>query len=286
MNLVQRILDWTIQMVKRRFPNLPVFAPPPIIPPPKPTLCQAFQTLSKDVYAKLRSASAVGFELSEPTVTELCLEQIGTQYPDRVRVVKFTGTAEGKNGADWEWLFVGKSHHFKLRVQAKKLYLKDMEYGALKSSDADAQCDKLIKSANKDQSFPLYVFYNSNLEDLTGNVWRCGSYSMNIDLLGCTTMSAYSIRESIKNNQIDLADLLPKQDPWSCLVCCTLGSGNRSSELHEQVKKRIEFAYADDEVEIPELIPNEKLPYYVGTGNYVNDGPEGLAGVLIIRDSE
>lgn len=76
----------------------------------------------------------------------------------------------GKTGADWEWWFVFRDFAMKLRIQAKKLILKqDNDPSLAHTNRHGLQIEKLLKDSINENFIPLYAFYTSHAD-----VTMCG----------------------------------------------------------------------------------------------------------------
>src|SRR5262249_16061767 len=85
-------------------------------------LCRTFETLSVRTWIDLRDSGMLGHSLSEESLTDLLVLDIGRLHRADVIIKKFTKPEEGRTtGADWEWWFVRGQSGFGMRVQAKKI---------------------------------------------------------------------------------------------------------------------------------------------------------------------
>lgn len=137
------------------------------------SLLYTFLELGDAVSRNLEFAHANDDKVSygEETITETNLLEILRKH--RERGTKLTAVSKGeeaKNGADWEWVIVGKKYSFFMRVQAKRTTKKDRlsVQHKIKGSGSQ-QIDVLIKNAKATGSgtiewCPVYCFYSKNSE--------------------------------------------------------------------------------------------------------------------------
>lgn len=245
-------------------------------------LCDGFAALSRWIYRTLRYSHQKSFSIREETITETILMELIQRYPHRIKVNKFTQADENKTGADWDWLFVGRSKVFRMRIQAKKLY-DDKKYGALSSPQ---QTSKLISSASatKPIRFAAYCFYNY----WTGTPGLGGPYcGMTIPaevIKGCTIASATAVQSITKKPKNSLNNIADISIPWICLVCCPdfrdLDVQSNNDWLPDNVKA-ICAKLANSKEEVPECEEiDTAYMHQIFSREGKVDQDENLAGVV------
>lgn len=86
----------------------------------------------------------------EETITETNFLELRRRHPAIIKLSTFGKKKEAKNGADWEWHFIGRCRKFRMRVQAKRLQKDDkLKNPHEVKSSGDQQIDLLIKDAKK-----------------------------------------------------------------------------------------------------------------------------------------
>tara|TARA_B100000678_G_scaffold291409_1_gene308155 strand:- start:4980 stop:5927 length:948 start_codon:yes stop_codon:yes gene_type:complete len=112
----------------------------------------------------------------EETITEMNLLELKRRHPEQVSIRTFSKSKEALNGADWQWMLVGKRHTFRMRVQAKRINTN----GALKGIYRQAktakkpQIDALMDACKGTRYHPFYCLYSANDHRA---IWRADSDS-------------------------------------------------------------------------------------------------------------
>lgn len=108
--------------------------------------------------------------VKEETLTDWLLYYV-SQRTSRVVYKMFTRQEESKNGADWEWWLITNDYRkntssinaYRFRVQAKKLHdHRDNYSGIAYSNSVGLQIELLMDSAEKQNAYPLYMFYSTS----------------------------------------------------------------------------------------------------------------------------
>jgi len=239
------------------------------------SLCNISRKLAKKVFYRLGRSYQNGLPYMETTITDLILEQFKEEARSQIEIIKYSARAEGySTGADWEWIFKDQKQFYKVRVQAKRLYLESMRYDALK--DSQTQVAQLIAAARAVKAFPVYVLYNSFFK-MDSNT---DENSETPSLFGCGLVSALKAEKLISEGRVGLNDLLPVQTPWHHLFCT---SSDLRVSLPEGVKLFLENNLdLSSDLKTP-LRPLEDLHEYVKIGK-TQRAPEGLCGVIVFHD--
>jgi hypothetical protein len=251
-------------------------------------LCEGFASLSRWTYRTLRFANQQPFSIREETITESLLMLLLQKYPHRIKIHKFTQKDESVTGADWDWLFVGRSQVFRMRIQAKKLYLSG-KYESLNyptDKNKPRQVSNLIASAKQatPPRFPAYCFYNhwTGKPDLGGKY--CGLKAPSGVVKGCTIAAASRVQLLVNQSVDDLASVAKISIPLNSLACCdsihcqSKPVGN--NWLPEAVRHRcVDLVDKEDEVPQYEPVDSDKLDGYLSDSNR-SEIDTNLAGIV------
>lgn len=198
------------------------------------SLCADFQALSVGTWNLMLNAHSNHFSIGEETITDVNLLALKMRQPHLVHTQKFSRITEGRNGADWLWIIVGRSGAtFMLYVQAKRLFINSNRYESLihPMPNPAEQVDKLI--FNKflyplgHPVYPIYVFYNYLPNTPKAIGCNCGQ-AIPTRLSGCSYADAFTIKNEILLGNDHFDDIGKHQYALSCLVCCD-GSGKSKS---------------------------------------------------------
>lgn len=246
-------------------------------------------------------AFSVPIGLNEETITEMLLLNLAREFAGRgIEVRSFTKYEEGTSyrsgaptAADWEWRFEGPSGRGKtVRIQAKRLYMRDGNYGGL---DGTGQQRKTLVSSSG-AAIPLYVLYNgpSPLLVTGGRVAAfpflnprgpryCYWPYYDLELWGCAVAAEPDVPSKNKPEPSDFA----KMEPWHALVCDCAHHG--STDLGISVSNNLERIYGarrDGISATPRFEPDEKRPWWVAPlmeSQPIEDLPEDVRGIALIR---
>jgi hypothetical protein len=161
--------------------------------------------------------------VKEESLTDYLLFQLSEKVP-KIRYKAFSRQEEAKTtGADWEWWFVfSDSHAYKLRIQAKKVFLDNYPHIA-HTNRYGLQIEKLLKDAIRTNSIPLYAFYTNE----TGEV-MCGRAINDEGVYMAGANNVYnSFIKGIKQKVLPQS-VLSITNPLSCFFCCPLVRGEES----------------------------------------------------------
>ncbi|MFB6556183.1 DUF6615 family protein [Streptomyces sp. NPDC056405] len=162
-----------------------------------------------------------GSPASEEEFTKKNLRRFRRLHEDRVQIREFHRAAEAENGADWEWWFHSGTRGFGMRIQAKRMkpggsyQLKYTVRGRLQS-------DLLVKDAHASGCLPAYVFYNHRnwTPYATGHaVFDCPHGSGEQAHLGCTIVSAHTVRAAILDRTLGPRYARQQSMPWHTILC-------------------------------------------------------------------
>jgi hypothetical protein len=265
-----------------------------LLPAGKP-ICQTFQALAMQTWADLRDSSKAGLQRGEETITDDLLLALSRRHPDEITIVQFEKKLEGENGADWEWWLGSFDGWFGMRIQAKKLDVPNLQYLGINRKVAKSnryQADLLVEMAEMQKCFPIYCFYNYWDQGQFLHDWKCGSFSSQVELLGCTISDAYKVRGLMKT-KTRLSAIDKSAWPWMCLVCCA-GYAKSGSSLPYRAHGFIKNM-AGNHVTIPDVISRPPAHiaeviegFAVSDHNselIANESDPYLAGRIIIRES-
>jgi len=189
------------------------------------TLCSTLRECAAETWILLETATRIGIDVGEETVTDLNLVRIQARHPNDVFIRKFNRVVEGNHtGADWMW-WLGVPSSGKwicLRVQAKKLDIESSRYKKINyPGKTAAQLQMLIQDAQLNSAIPMYCFYNYWPTGRRPPRWNCGTYpAAQVELQGCMLSSAEAIRGLKRNDRSDSLTVSVRSLPWHCLVCC------------------------------------------------------------------
>lgn len=232
-------------------------------------ICTIFRLLAVKTWTDLEDAQApTAMSIGEESVTDFLLLDLKRALPTEVKIRKFTKPQEATTGADWEWWFLGATHGFGMRVQAKILNPFSLRYEHLwrkvRASNT-LQINLLLNDAKNANLYALYCFYNYWKTTATPSpLWYCGSFPFNLRNYGCTIADANSIKKSFHQNHKDhLNDISTLSLPWECLVCC---KGLHAASLPEgarEVALLVSGMTRNKQRQIPDLVLADQLPQYV-----------------------
>ena len=248
---------------------------------------------------QMNQAHKLGLSFNEETITESLLLKLAQKFSSRGLDIKsFSKDKEGKKylgggptGADWEfWISDNKSNGLKLRVQAKRLFLKSGKYESLHPSST--QHTHLQSNAKKHIASPLYVFYNGrshNTPSLIHGIYCCHypfPFFWQSGVWGCSFAHAEHLTGV--RNQPKPEDI-PTMLPWHCLLCPCRSGGNMS--LPKTIKNSIDHFADESGVELTPTPPDwvGELQKYSGSESASTENkprlPKGVSHVVHIEDS-
>ena len=251
--------------------------------PTNERVCRAFAYVALQTWSDLQDYS----ELGEESITDYRLLLLKRMCPKEVQFLKFSKVTEGESGADWEWWFGSGNEWFGMRVQAKRLDSKKLEYSHLDhkvGKQKKLQVDKLIEKAKKRKVYPMYCFYNYSSDNTVFANWNCKSFASRQELWGVSIADAEKIRRKVKAHEKKIAQISPISMPLMCLACCKghLKEGENQTLPHRA--RGIALNLADNN---EELVPNitNSLPFDIPhNSEHTFDVPEDLGGILIIEE--
>lgn len=184
-------------------------------------ICSAFRAIETSVWDLLQVGRREMHQLGEETITDLISLAIKTSQKNSVRMVNYTKHQEGRNGADWLWIFYDPNTRLAIgiRVQAKIINFKLNRYPHLHYSKKGVrQIDKLEQMARRDQVIPLYIFYSHWPRPISPTKYpKNASHTGSIKEFGCAIATLPSVRSL--NNLDGMKDVGPLLRPWHVLVC-------------------------------------------------------------------
>ncbi|WP_436947500.1 DUF6615 family protein [Streptomyces sp. SudanB52_2052] len=162
-----------------------------------------------------------GSPASEEEFTKKNLRRFRRLHEDRVHIREFHRSEEARNGADWEWWFYSGTRGFGMRVQAKRMkpggsyQLKYTVRGRLQS-------ELLVEDAQASGCLPAYVFYNHrNWTPYSPGhaIFDCPHGSGEQAHLGCTIVSAHTVRAAILDKKLGPRYAKEQSMPWHTILC-------------------------------------------------------------------
>ena len=198
-------------------------------------LCGDFIDQALRTWHWIQVSESTGINVSEESITDFALLELQSRHPHEIKTRKFSRYEESLEGADWEWWLTSRNFWLGLRVQAKKIEPKNLEYPTLDKTNnqGNRQIDLLIDNAigANPRMIPAYVFYNYWDLNRLDPEWLCGAYPKTPQLLGCGLSHAMAVRGILLNRSKKLKDLTTVMYPWSCIVCCREYSQNGRFDL-------------------------------------------------------
>jgi hypothetical protein len=265
------------------------------------SICNTFIRLAMDTWDTISESRIVNHQLKEETLTDINMLALKRRHGATVRTRVFTKTQEGRNGADWEWWFKGRTGNWiGFRVQAKiiNLHTDSFDHLHYKGKGKPYQCDLLIQNALSGATprIPLYCLFIETPTMGYLNAWTCMTYPYVRELYGCSLISATAVRKLRTGKKRHLTDLQPYLRPWHCLVCCRgYGHSDFITNIIEYSKANYQFGTEDMtglDVVLPESFVTSEPPTYVlsvfeneRTDNIEPPDPE-IDGLLIISEDE
>lgn len=233
--------------------------------------CQSFRDRAREVQRDMDDALSLGIARNEDTITESLLLNLARNHPSHeLNIKSFTRSAEGINGADWEfWISNGNGLGIALRVQAKRLFPSGKYESLFHQSKTQVrkstnQCRELIKNAGS--SIPIYVFYNSLFNFRLPLSWTyqfLGCHS--IFDWGISMCGAYTVEDAIKRkcNKQEFLSMVP----WHYLVCAECCSDKPNQfDLPTIVGNSLRLLFEADDGAVHEpynFQPNNNPPNWV-----------------------
>lgn len=185
---------------------------------------EAFREISASVWDNIAHKKRQERKPAEEALTDRVMDRLFDIPNDKLKTVIFSKPEEGKNGADWEWVFLGKDgSNFTVRVQAKVINPFVMQYDELhykQSKSLRYQSDLLIERAKAFNALPIYCLYTHADELETNKMWRCAC-TKSIKVYGCSLITAQTVQAlRVSQKQKSFADLQPYLLPMHCAVSC------------------------------------------------------------------
>lgn len=276
-------------------------------------LCAGFRRQADWVWQHMGDAFRLGLGFNEETMTEMVMLNLARQFSGRGLEIKtFTKREEGisykggpRTAADWEFRFENDYRQgITLRIQAKRLYMRDGNYGGLDGTGT--QITDLVK--NSGTAIPLFVLYNGPSPHLTGPSWRssfpflkwkarrksCSWPHYMPELWGCAIAAPDHVPARLKPRPIEFT----RMEPWHMLVCNCRDSGARlrqpiAQTIGQNLKAIFETMPSDaDGASLSDSTnynfePDDNSPGWAAMlreGLPVIELPEGIEGVALIRE--
>ena len=160
---------------------------------PQPDSLDAIlQSLSKDIWERLRDVSALptahSVRFGEETITDILMLDLNRHGLTRTVFIQTPKSKEALTGTDFEWwLGSDAAGWIRLAVQAKKIHLESERYPNLKHSvKGMSQVGLLERFAARHGAIPLYCLYNYTDKAESFKHWHCCQRPFQEEELGCT----------------------------------------------------------------------------------------------------
>lgn len=188
---------------------------------PPGSLCRTLRDCAKETFEDLAMDHVHGSPASEEEFTKKNLRRFHRLHKDRVQIQEFHRPEEAQNGADWEWWFYSGTRGFGMRVQAKRMK-RGGSYQLKYTVRGRLQSDLLVEDAQASGCLPAYVFYNHRnwTPYSTGHaVFDCPHGSGEQAHLGCTIVSAHTVRAAILDPTLGPRYARQQSMPWHTILC-------------------------------------------------------------------
>jgi hypothetical protein len=190
-------------------------------------VCTVFKNISHDVWRSIEKTKSQNRSPKEEAITEERVFSSLFELPqEKIKTIEYSKIKEGREGADWEWVFIGKDQStFSIRVQAKVINPHHERFEELhyKTKSNGYQSDLLIDRAKRNQALPLYCLYNYFEGADLSKMWSCSSHQNTLNNYGCGLIDAYEVKQlRLSGNKKDLTDVMANLVPWHCTVCCKM----------------------------------------------------------------
>ncbi|WP_331743574.1 DUF6615 family protein [Kitasatospora sp. NBC_01300] len=206
----------------------------------------------------------------EETYTSLNLQDLRRLHSDRVSIVEFTQLEETRNGADWEWWFHANGEGFGMRVQAKRAMRGGGYRLEHRTRARERQSELLVRDAVTAGCVSAYVLYNHRNWVPTfaeGTTEACAHGAGLTGHMGCTIVSALTVRAVLEGRGNSSAKVRDASMPWHWVLC---GERRQHSDL--------ETAYREVQRLHRRGLDALKEAIRTGTGQGVGHQPTPTAG--------
>lgn len=261
-----------------------------------------------------------GLSFGEESVTETILMDLAETFPGPLRILQFSKAEEGKNGADWAWLFQSAdgSQNLPMLVQAKALDQKDLAYPEIKRvigklKPPIRQIDRLITTAKSWKWPAIYAFYNhlddtTRIPDVCKSLPASSTFGLIAESWGVSIADAEAVRNLLNDQSFD--SHRHHSRPLHCLLCSG-GKGVRPAGGSPELARRFiaDLRAGPDGVEAasswrsdPDLELREEPPGVFREAMSILDEDDrgdrearvealaqefpGLAGVVVLQDAK
>ncbi len=189
----------------------------------------ALYAVARTTWRRRGAAKARGLTFGEESVTETILMDLAELYPGSLTILPFSKPEEGKNGADWAWLFrdMAGTHNLPMLVQAKALDFQDFQYPEIKRTigkrlPLPRQIDRLIETAEAWGWPAIYAFYNhlgdvSRIPDVCRSLPAADVFGAVPDCWGISIADAHMVRQALNDQTFDTHR--QHSLPLHCLLC-------------------------------------------------------------------
>jgi hypothetical protein len=190
---------------------------------PPHSLCRTLRACATQTFESLAQDHFHGAPASEEEFTKSNLRNIRQRHQERVLIQEFHRAEEAQNGSDWEWWFHSGKVGFGMRVQAKRMkrggsyQLKHTVRGS-----GLLQSELLVEDAQASGCLPAYVFYNHRNwvpYSAQKGAFDCRHERGAQTQLGCTIVSAHTVRAAILDRTLGPRYARQQSAPWHKILC-------------------------------------------------------------------
>jgi hypothetical protein len=163
----------------------------------------------------------------------------------------------------------------KLRIQAKKIILKQDNYPSLAYTNRyGLQIEKLLKDSINENFIPLYAFYTSHAD-----VTMCGNNILNEGVYLAGGKQIY--QDFIVNGKkmVNDSEILQKSNPLSCIIGCPMNKSSRFMvdyfRRYYPIDSQLYSEETDNTINNDEILGyHREIPNYVTS--FIGNSTEGL----------
>lgn len=245
-------------------------------------LCSLALSISNQIWDLCSKAVYYDMVPNETTITDSLLLTYAFSPFKNIILDKFNNKEEPYTGADWELWLNSEKKWFGLRIQAKK-FSRKKKY--IMKRD---QLRILLKTAEKDNYYPLYTFYNysDEFKEIFDNAKKS-----KIKEYGCSYVSGKLLTVLNKNQKYISNNFLDRMKPWYTIFCPSNNNSNLIESATESLKKHEEELAEDIEKTDFDKLVTDNPPHYIKS-MISNDVPENaqikgckVKYVLILSDN-
>ncbi|PGC47418.1 hypothetical protein COM24_26525 [Bacillus toyonensis] len=199
------------------------------------SICECIIETSKKIWFDAKDYYESTISAREETYSESTLLELYRNMPIGQYVFKKVSIREEpENGADWEWYIVEGEYWIRFAVQAKRLFINDLQRKTKYSYDnlhhgikndkkvvIDSQCNRLLKYSYKNGYIPIYSFFNYIKEEDRKGINITKDVKEQIELLGWTYCFAERISPTFSTMKKEFNHIWNFSKPMKTLFCKT-----------------------------------------------------------------